>query len=724
MGYALLWIENLTVSLLLVATLVACLCHRPRPSWPWVDRWMPLVIVLLATCACLGAWWQLRAVRSGLFRYFDPFPLLILLLAGGVAWLMTHRWLRRTPVSSWGPRALALVAACAGIVAAGWLLSAAPLAMSTTQLFTILIPILGFTFLAVWLLLRRQPFWVKVKLLLLVVAVPPLAWLSWLSFMIASDVDPHWYPWLTLLVFVAVALVWMIRGRASRWIQVVLSVLAMLLPLAAYGAVTGFAGYLKKHVPGTQFPVLLALTVLFAAGAVWTVCCGLRRSNEDPAVAAAATWPRGKLAIGLGAMLVLHLVTFGNLDLAIKQQLAVLRAEAGALALSVAPARIPDRDNAGLVYQQAFEAMGPEQAWNADWDPRWSDGLTKFDPQDRALRELLDRHAPALALLREGGRKPGCYFDRDYGRPSLDMLLPEVTRMRQAAPLLAADARCRAADGDMRGALEDVGAMFLLAEHAGSEPILVMVLVGIAIDKQAKRTLEAVVAAGEASAEDLAAADISDHVSYQRLLQRGVRMEEALAYSVFCQVAHGEITFSDLVGGEEEMSCFGAVGAVLPLYRVFLLNDDVRTYREAIDYPRSLTVWPYYEAVDDWQRFSEQVEAHPRGIVAQIMVPPMDRAALAAALGDARRGVARLGLAMCRYRARHGRFPDKLEDLTPELITVVPRDPFDGEPIRLRRTNGRLVIYSIGPDMADDGGTPFDKEEQTGDIAFELTSSS
>ncbi len=56
----------------------------------------------------------------------------------------------------------------------------------------------------------------------------------------------------------------------------------------------------------------------------------------------------------------------------------------------------------------------------------------------------------------------------------------------------------------------------------------------------------------------------------------------------------------------------------------------------------------------------------------------------------------------------------------PEFITAVPLDPFDGKPLRLKQTDHGLIVYSIGPDMIDNGGAPFDYEKQTGDIMFTL----
>jgi hypothetical protein len=62
-------------------------------------------------------------------------------------------------------------------------------------------------------------------------------------------------------------------------------------------------------------------------------------------------------------------------------------------------------------------------------------------------------------------------------------------------------------------------------------------------------------------------------------------------------------------------------------------------------------------------------------------------------------------LAVERFRLARGRWPESLADVVPEVLAAVPADPFDGQPLRYRRTAGGVVIYSIGPDGADDGGT-------------------
>jgi len=64
-------------------------------------------------------------------------------------------------------------------------------------------------------------------------------------------------------------------------------------------------------------------------------------------------------------------------------------------------------------------------------------------------------------------------------------------------------------------------------------------------------------------------------------------------------------------------------------------------------------------------------------------------------------------IALQRFRLRHGRWPEKLEDLVPEFLPVLPRDWMDGQPLRYRRNaNDTFTLYSVGEDLRDDGGDP------------------
>ena len=68
--------------------------------------------------------------------------------------------------------------------------------------------------------------------------------------------------------------------------------------------------------------------------------------------------------------------------------------------------------------------------------------------------------------------------------------------------------------------------------------------------------------------------------------------------------------------------------------------------------------------------------------------------------------LARVACALERYRLAHGEYPETLDALTPQFIEKLPHDIINGQPLHYRRTDdGKFVLYSVGWNEKDDGGT-------------------
>jgi len=81
-----------------------------------------------------------------------------------------------------------------------------------------------------------------------------------------------------------------------------------------------------------------------------------------------------------------------------------------------------------------------------------------------------------------------------------------------------------------------------------------------------------------------------------------------------------------------------------------------------------------------------------------------------------------VALAVERYRIAHHAWPDSLSTLVPEFLAKVPLDPYDASPLRYRRLQDGVVIYSIGPYEKDHGGK-MDRQSATRvgtNIGFQL----
>ena len=84
---------------------------------------------------------------------------------------------------------------------------------------------------------------------------------------------------------------------------------------------------------------------------------------------------------------------------------------------------------------------------------------------------------------------------------------------------------------------------------------------------------------------------------------------------------------------------------------------------------------------------------------------------------------AQTAIAIERFRRAHNReLPSDLNGLVPTYLASVPGDPFDGQPLRFKRLTHGYVVYSIGSDLRDDGGSEGDPNKRTSakDITFVL----
>jgi hypothetical protein len=76
-------------------------------------------------------------------------------------------------------------------------------------------------------------------------------------------------------------------------------------------------------------------------------------------------------------------------------------------------------------------------------------------------------------------------------------------------------------------------------------------------------------------------------------------------------------------------------------------------------------------------------------------------------LGDRARAFSELGktsLALAAYKAEKGDFPGTLEALVPGYLKAIPTDVFTDKPLILKRDGKACIVYSVGPNMKDDGG--------------------
>ncbi|MCX5672657.1 MAG: hypothetical protein NTU94_15175, partial [Planctomycetota bacterium] len=156
------------------------------------------------------------------------------------------------------------------------------------------------------------------------------------------------------------------------------------------------------------------------------------------------------------------------------------------------------------------------------------------------------------------------------------------------------------------------------------------------------------------------------------------------------------------------------------IWRVFLMPDDITSYRQAMRHYAVWTARPYSETRADWEKWEQDFRSKEAGLLTHLLVPALSGAIKRASEADAHHLLACTAVAVEKYRAKTGQPPDRLSKLVPDYLDAIPKDPFDAKPLRMAVSQGGILLYSIGPDLKDEGGAPWDSQNHTGNITFRL----
>lgn len=143
--------------------------------------------------------------------------------------------------------------------------------------------------------------------------------------------------------------------------------------------------------------------------------------------------------------------------------------------------------------------------------------------------------------------------------------------------------------------------------------------------------------------------------------------------------------------------------------------DHVKERTLLLVYPKS---WGYSQVDRYWRSMAAEL----RKPYSKRVPPPPSPPEWDPVLGDAGMSLAtlqfpfartqaqlrllRTELALREFRARHRAVPATLQELVPAQLSAVPVDPFSEQPLRYRRQGAGFLLYSVGPDLKDNGGQP------------------
>ncbi len=441
------------------------------------------------------------------------------------------------------------------------------------------------------------------------------------------------------------------------------------------------------------------------------------------------TW---RVSLSILALLILaHLILNFIAGRRLEAELRNIRASGAPLTLKeLAPPPVPDSENAAVLYSQFLGVrkgmnLAEEEALLSFRDAKnvrhryeksTRGGLIRREILPPATLaeadEILSRHKEDFRLLEEGSLRPACRFPVNW-EAGYAALFPHQARARAAARFLLAKALADARHGRSGEALKDVTILVRLSNHLSAEPTLIAQLVRTAIISMLLQDLPKILEAAPPNAqENRALYDLLARMDLTGPFVRAMEGERCKGRWGFDYLSRNpkEITavlrLSETTGRSfryERLRFFWPVLRVI--WEPFLKLDEVY-YLRYMQAQIALAAAPYDP--DRYQRLEDRLSHTPwYAFLSRIAAPVFSRAHVSQGRLAATVELMQAALALRDYQSEHGAYPQSLQELQERGGWEIPNDPFSGKPFIYRREGKGYLIYSVGPNLVDDGGIDF-----------------
>jgi len=382
---------------------------------------------------------------------------------------------------------------------------------------------------------------------------------------------------------------------------------------------------------------------------------------------------------------------------------------------------IADEENAATCYIEAINAL-PALDWEDDelseqydaaLDAPWSAAAGEFFAWFQATEE-------ARRLFRKAARMEKCQFPVMVDQPGetflFNILMPHLAGLRGLSRLMVIEGHLREHEGRVKEALDAYLVVFRAGRHSRRERTLIAGLVGIALHAIATEAVTDCLArhdvggdvleglAGELAGADSPVRDRSTWIAGERAMGLQVaRMSPAELVAL----EGGALAWSE---SERAFADSRACRIVWPDRTI------CRDFESFYDKLGRLAQMPTWEAADALEGFDEDTWFKDWNVLAWMLAPAISRAMGEYTRAAVRHDALRINVALRRFRAETGEYPETLDELAPAYLEELPPDPFTGEPFHYVHEDGGWLLYSVGRDRDDDGGQKDDYDE--GDIAY------
>jgi len=518
-----------------------------------------------------------------------------------------------------------------------------------------------------------------------------------------------------LFTALAAALFSSFNGKLWRILGMLAVVGAILFLFGFFSLFTGMMFYNNLIVPSWLFPYTVSFSLAYLIASIFILRKSLSTKAGPPP---GRDWKITVITSACFASLILTLTTFNLIDLNRQIEFSNVNSDLKTRLLEFYPPKPPPELNSYTCYKQISSALDEEEKTQ----------ILDFvkpdrDPMAPEIKALLGRNQQLVKMLHQAIKRPSYYWGSPF-ESYLILLSPptDVTDYRVMADLLGLRSKVEVLSGNYLGAIEELKAIRSMVNHLQITPDFFLWFMSLAVTKQECDFLEYSLARAP-SVNGLFSFPIKATPSVFQSCRGLVFQQEATELQLPFLMMQRKDTMDDLLRIYNEMyESFGAAPPVIlpyilhpvprSIWRVFLGKSYLDEVRDKWKKINEITD-PGFRHWRDLVPLRKELEGKRESLLNSILLYNnytfdsvnqntsaliyIDRIASL----DAYRRIMDGAVAVSAYRESKGTYPETVYDLVPEFLEKILIDPYDGKPLKIKKVQGGLVLYSIGPVSRD-----------------------
>ncbi|MCD6408531.1 hypothetical protein J7L87_05735 [bacterium] len=397
----------------------------------------------------------------------------------------------------------------------------------------------------------------------------------------------------------------------------------------------------------------------------------------------------------------------------------------------IIPPPVPEKENGATYLNKAFKLISRlEKKYKEEWKYMPFEG-------DMPLKKLTEKHIRKwekifetsefkefFSLVEKGIEMKRCRFDIDYKKP-LFTQLEHLYLMRKIARILCARTYIYIFQKKHQKAFNTLMYAIKLGDCLEEEPILISYLVKNAIDCVTIKRIEDFLNSDFYITEEECKSLISLIEEKDTSIKKAIE-GEFLEFFQRHKSSGFLFMYATYHPFQKEKIKINPVQVIPFKIYLFYYWKIIGLYDLSFSLKNLITTMgrvekPYYIGKrEEWEKKYEIFDflKHPFNLFFfSLSVPSLRRVK---AIYDVYLDCAKISLALRIYKNRYGKYPEKLQSLTPDILSSLPLDPFTGQNYIYRKKKDGFITYSVGPNGKDDKGERNCKKNRD-DISFKIS---